>query len=146
MAISQEEFLVSCDDNGRRVYSRVLDLAQERSMRVKLGDKSFSLWENVGQGEVWLVECYHPGFENGGQGIWTVFNQGERGEWDKIGIRMPEETIQHLLQKAEDTGLFEQAGQGRRCLIKRWFTDAELDSLLAWLERVSESVRQHQGS
>ena len=143
MPISREEFLDSCDDNGRRVYSQILGLAEERCIRVQFCDKSFTLWESVGQGEVWLLECYNPCFKNGSQGIWTVFNQRKRARWDKIGTRMPEDTIQDLLRQADDTGLFEQAGQGRRCLIKRCFTDGELGSLLAWIGRASEAIHQH---
>ena len=45
--LSRAEFLESCDDHGRAVYSRILDLANRKGMSLKWGTTSFYIVVDV---------------------------------------------------------------------------------------------------
>ena len=45
--LSRAEFLESCDDHGRAVYSRILDLADRKGMSLKWGTTSFYIVVDV---------------------------------------------------------------------------------------------------
>ena len=50
------EFIESLNDNGRKVYERVLALGKREGMRIKWGLKGFSL--NAVSKGLWVVVCY----------------------------------------------------------------------------------------
>ena len=65
---------------------------------------------------------------------------------DHWGIRKtgaPEEVVEQLRKKAEQTGLFVPAGKELKCPIDRVFTDAEVETLVAWCESVAQAIREH---
>ena len=113
--VSKAEFLKSCDDYGKVVFSRILDLAQRKSMSIRWGTRDFSMGVDVDGTRVVVCYVYPPGgvFK---QSLYTALR-------DRAGIQKktvaPVEAIERLRNEAEQTGLFAPAGQDLRCLIDR---------------------------
>jgi hypothetical protein len=139
---TEQGFLDSLNEDGRRVLERMLAIGKQEGMRIKWGTTGFSLNAVVG-GEL-VVLCYGwprsperpPGPFN--QSIYSDFSSFRR----KVGV--PGMVVGDLRQKALDTGLFVSVGRGEevRCTIDRRFTESEMDALLAWLERIAERARE----
>ena len=136
--VSKTEFLNSCDDYGRGVFSRILDLADRKGMSQRWGTRGFSIGVDVDGARV--VVCYaYPPASVFKQSLYTALR-------DRAGLRKtqaPAAAIQELRNDAEQTGLFAPAGQELRCLIDRAFTDAETDVVVAWCESVEQAIRAH---
>ena len=136
--VSKAVFLESCDDHGRTVFSKILDLADRKSMGIRWGVSGFSMGVDVDGTRV--VICYvYPG------AFYTALH-------DRAGIQKktaaPEEAVEKLRKAAEQTGLFQSAGtgQGLKCLVDRPFTDDETNALVAWCESVERAIREHAGA
>lgn len=137
--VSEETFLASVDDNGRAVYSRLLELAKRKSMPIHWGSKGFSL--NVNVGGIHVAVCYaYPPASVFKQTLRTALREGA-GAGGKTAV--PEPELQELHEQAVATGLFTPAGQQLKCLIDRALMDTEMSALLAWCEAVEQAVRTH---
>lgn len=137
--LSKGEFLEACDDHGRAVYSRVVDLANRKGMLLKWWTASFNIWVDVDGALVPILTAGLPGSKYG-QTVRTYLGS------DHWGIRktgVPVEVVEHLRTKAEQTGLFAPAGRELTCPIDRVFADAEVDALIAWCESVEHAIREH---
>ena len=137
--LSRAEFLESCDDHGRAVYSRILDLASRKGMVLKWGTTCFYIVVDVegAQEPVCTVGLPDSRF---GQAFWTSLGS------EYWGIRKtgaPAEVVEQLWGKAEQTGLFVSAGKELKCAIDRVFTDDEVNALVAWCESVEQAIRKH---
>ena len=131
--VTRAEFLESCDDNGRAVFARILDLADRKGMSTRWGTKGFSM--GVDLGSTRGIVCYgYPPASRSGQTFYTGL--------DQVGL-VPEEVAEQHLRKAEQTGLFASTGKGWKCLIDRAFTDDEVGALVAWCESVTQAIREH---
>ena len=137
--LSRDEFLESCDDHGRAVFPRILDLANRKGVSLNWGATSFSIVVLVdGRREPACTGGIPDG--RGAQAVWTALGS------DYWGIRRtgaPEEVVEHLWKQAEQTGLFGRAGKELKCLIDRAFTDDEVDALVAWCESAMQAIREH---
>ena len=134
--VSEDDFLKRCDEHGKRVFSRILELARARSMSINWGTKGFSMGVDVDGARV--VVCYaYPPAAVFGQTLYT----------DRAGIerktRAPAEAVDRLRNAAEETGLFAPAGRELKCSIDRAFTDEEVDTLVAWCEVVAQAIVEH---
>ena len=131
--VTKEEFLESCDDNGRAVFARILDLADRKGMSIRWGTRGFSMGVDIG-GTRGIV-CYgYPPASRTRQTFYTGL--------DQVGV-VPEEVAEQHFKKAEQTGLFASTGKGWKCLIDRAFTVTEVDALVAWCESVGQAIREH---
>ena len=138
----QDAFLKRCDEHGKGVFSRILDLARRRSMSINWGDKGFSMGVEVDGARV--VVCY----------VWPptgVLKQRlQTALHDRAGIerktRASAETVDRLRDAAEATRLFVPAGRELKCPINRAFTDHEVDALVAWCESVAQAIVEHGAS
>ena len=135
--VTRTEFLESCDDNGRAVYTRILDLADRQNMTARWGPKGFTMGVDVDGTRVIFCYAYSPGSAYK-QSLYTAL-------LDKRGFRKMQapEAAEQLHEKAKRTGLFAPAGRELKCLIDRTFTDAEVDSLVTWCESVAQAIREH---
>ena len=137
----REEFLALCDDTGRRVYLRIFRLVEDRSMPlVHFTPRGFTLWEGTGKREVELLHCYHRE-SDWDQSMWATFGYPSK----RNNTGMPDEVIDGLLLRSEAVG-FIPTPEGTKFLIPQGFTDDGLDSLMEWLESVSDAVRLHRAS
>ncbi len=136
--VSEDEFLKSCDQNGEIVFSRILDLARDKSMSISWGTKGFSVGVDVDGIRVVICYVYPPG-SRFKQALYTALH--DRAGIQKAGV--PAETVERLRNSAEATGLFTPAGQDLKCVIDRAFTDDEVDKLVAWCESVELAIEQH---
>ena len=141
-SVTEEQFLGSCDENGRAVFSRILEWARERTMPIRWGVKGFSM--NVDLGETHVPVCFArpPTDLVHKQSIYTAFEGQGR---IKAKAAIPEQVIKTLQGKAAAIDLFVPAGAGLdlKCQIRQRLTDTEVDSLLAWFELVAEAIREH---
>ena len=139
---SQDEFLKRCDEHGKGVFSRILELAHRRSMSINWGVKGFSMGVEVDGARV--VVCYvFPPASAHKQRLQTALR-------DRAGIepktRASAETIDRLRDAAEATRLFVPAGRELKCPIDRAFTDEEVDALVAWCESVAQAIVENGAS
>jgi hypothetical protein len=137
--VTQDAFLASLDDNGKAVFSRILDLAQRKSMPVHWGTKGFSLNASIDGTHVAICFVYPPD---------SVYKQTLRTSLrDRGGVErksaVPEKELDALRNKAEKTGLFVPAGRDLKCQVTRPLTDGEIESLIAWCEAVETAIQTH---
>ena len=137
--LSRAEFLESCDDHGRAVYSRILDLANRKGMSLKWGTTSFYIVVDVDGAQEPVCISGLPGSKYG-QAVRTSLGSDH---WGIRKTRVPAEVVEQIQRKAEQTGLFAPAGKELRCPIDRVFTDDEVDALVAWCESVEQAIREH---
>ncbi len=137
-SVTEEQFLEACDENGRAVFSRMLELSREKSMPIHWGSKGFSV--NVDLDGTHVAFCY-------GYPPDSVFKQcfyAALRDARTIGkTAIPEEVVQELKEQVQGTGLFIPAGQSLKCPIERRLTDTEVGSLLDWCEAVADAIREH---
>ena len=137
--LSRAEFLESCDDHGRAVYSRIFELVDRKGMLLKWGATSFYIVADVDGAQERVCTVGLP-VSKYGQTVWTALGS------DYWGIRKtgaPAEVVEELRRKAERTGLFAPSGKELRCPIDRVFTDDEVNALVAWCESVEQAIREH---
>ena len=121
--VTRAEFLESCDERGRAVFSRILDLADRKSMSISWGIKGFSMGVEVGGTRVVICYVFPPR---------TLLS----ALYDRAGLRKktaaPAEAVEQLQKAAEQTGLFEPAGRakGMKCLVDHPFTEDEANALV----------------
>ena len=137
--VSESDFMKSCDEYGRVVFSRILDLARRKSMSISWGTKGFSVGVNVNGTRVVICYVFPPGsvFK---QSLYTALRD-RAGLQNKTGA--PAEVIDQLRNSAEETGLFMPAGRDLKCLIDRSFMEDEVGKLVAWCESVHQAIGKH---
>ena len=137
--VSEDDFLKRCDEHGKGVFSRILELAHSRSMSINWGTKGFSMGVDVDGARVVICYAYPPAavFK---QTLYTALR-------DRAGIERktsaPAEAIDRLRNAAEATRLFAPAGRELKCLIDRAFTDDEVHALVAWCESAAQAIVEH---
>ena len=137
--LSRAEFLESCDDHGRAVYSRILDLADRKGMSLKWGTTSFYIVVDVDGAQEPVCTAGLPGSKYG-QAVLTSLGSDH---WGLRKVGAPAEVVKQLWGKAEQTGLFAHAGKELRCPIDRTFADDEVDALFAWCESAEQAIREY---
>ena len=134
--VSEDDFLDSCDDYGKAVFSRILDLARRKSMSIRWGTRGFSVGVDADGSRV--VICYvYPPHSVFKQTLYTALR-------DRAGIQRkssaPAEVVDRLRKSAEATGLFTPAGRDLKCAIDRKFAADEVDALVSWCESVEQAI------
>ncbi len=137
--IGEEEFMESLDEYGKPVFKKLLDFARERSMPIHWGTKGFSLNVDLNGQHVAICFCYPPGSVYQ-QSIYTAL-KGRGRISIKTGV--PEDVVNSLWRKAEQTGLFQSAGSELKCTISRLLSDEEISSLLSWCEKTALAIREY---
>ncbi|MCY4412673.1 MAG: endonuclease NucS [Caldilineaceae bacterium] len=138
-AIDEEKFLASLDENGRAVFSRLLEWSKEKSMSISWGVKGFSSGVFVDSVRVPVCFAYPPNSVYK-QSIYTAFG-GAGSITSKIA--MPDEVISDTKAEALNTGLFKAAGQDVKCLIDRSLTDDEVKSLLNVCDSIASAIKKY---
>ena len=137
--VSEDDFLKRCDEHGKGVFSKILELARSRSMSINWGAKGFSVGVDVDGARV--VVCYgYPPAAVFKQTLYTALR-------DRAGIARktsaPPEAIDRLRNAADATRLFVPAGRELKCPIDRSFTDDEVEALVGWCESVAQAIAEH---
>ena len=138
--VSEGEFLDSCDEHGKAVFSRILDFARRKSMAVQWGVKGFSLGIDAAGTRVVFCACYPPSAAPHKQSFRTWLC-GQGGVAKKTAV--PRDVVEGLRQRAEETGLFRPSGRDFKCQVDRAFLDHEIDVLIQWSEAVEQAVVTH---
>lgn len=135
---NEEDFLELLNENGLRVYQKVLAIGSREGMHINWGRKGFSL--NTVSNGVKVVICkgYPPSAFH--QQIFTDFALVVRK------TKVPEEVIDTLRNDALNTGLFAPMGKGKDVAYRtdRALAEAQIDTLIEWLEKVIATVREYQ--
>ena len=130
------EFLESLNDNGRKVYERVLALGKRDRMRIKWGLKGFSL--NAVSSGAMVVVCY--GYPP------SAYNQNIYTDFDLVlkKANVPQDAVGALRSDALNTGLFAPAGKGNNlvCQTDRSWEEPQLAVLTGWLSTVVVRIRE----
>ncbi len=138
---NEQEFRNSLDENGRALFSRILEFGECRSMRVNWGIKGFSLNVDLNGTYVAICFCYPPG-SSMKQSCHTALYYGVSGVERRTNV--PEEVLEILRNQAEATGIFNGTwGKDLNCDITRRLADAEINSFIAWCESVEQAVRKY---
>ncbi len=138
-AVDEGTFLASIDDNGKMVFSRLLEWAKENSMPISWGIKGFSSGVIVDDVRVPVCFAYPPNSVYK-QSLYTAF--GGAGSI-RSKVAMPDEVINDIKDKAQTTGMFMPAGQDVKCLIDRSFTNDEVNSLLNVCESIASAIQEY---
>ena len=138
---NEREFLGSLNDDGLRVFERVLALAQQKSMRVKWGRKGFSL-NAISKGSA-IAICYgYPPSSVYKQSIYTDFASLN----EKTNI--PTEVFELLQKEALDIDVFVPVGLKNElaCRINQGLGDSQIDALIDWLGGMSDRIREFEST
>ncbi len=137
--LTEAEFMTLLDENGRYVFTKMLEFGKQRPLSIWWGSVGFGLRVRLDKtyvvfGYGYITDCKF------GQSFYTYL----LGD-SSVAVRsaMPEETILYLHRQAEETGLFVPAGKNLKLSITRRLTESELDSLLAWCESVYKAIREY---
>ena len=134
--ISEQDFLDSCDEYGRALFSRLLDWGRRHSMSVNWGSKGFSLGVMIEGSRV--VICYgYPEGSTYRQSFWTALH--DRFGMEKAAVAPG--VVHSLQQKLDAMGLFTPAGRNSKCIVDRALTEVEIDGLVAWCDNVLDAIR-----
>ena len=142
MVFDTQRFLDDCtDENGRTVFSGILEWAEGKNMLINPGNPGFSV--NVGLGGTRVAFCYgNPSQSRRGLSVSVPLRDS-----NAVGkTAIPEAHIQHLEELALSIGIFEPAGsQWLKCPITQRLVDSEdgVDSLLTWFELAVDAIREH---
>lgn len=134
---TKEEFMKSLDANGTPVFSKVLALADARSLPIHWGSKGFSV--NVDANGIHFKFCYgYPPQSVYGQSIYTrVFDSAFFTR-----VNSGEAIARELAADAKATGLFMPAGNEFKCTIAHAFTETEQDALLRWIQTAADRIQK----
>lgn len=138
---SEQEFLDSLDENGIRVFERVLPLGKQDRMRIKWGNKGFSL--NALSNGALIAVCF-------GYPLNSKFRQSiHTGPWSlREKSNIPRKVIDDIQKEVHATKLFVPLGNGEAltCRIDRRLDDSELATLTGWLESVVSRIREFENT
>ena len=137
--VSEGEFLESCDEHGKAVFSRILDWTRRRSLPVNWGRVGFSFGVDVDGSRVSVGYAYPPGSVYG-QTLYTALHE-QAGIKGKTAV--PAREIESLQKDAEATGLFVPAQQKLKCRLDRALPVSEMDALVAWYESAVQAILKH---
>ena len=135
--VNQDTFLSSLDNNGRKVFARVIEWSKEESKRINWGRKGFASHVVVGEASVAVCKAFPP--DSGPkQVLYVTFREIERKS------TVPETVYQRLREEADSTGLLLPHGLiDFKCPIDRSLTDDEITILLDLLKRIADTVQKH---
>ena len=136
--MTETQFLESCDEYGKEVFSRILSWARSNSMSVKWG-RGFTAGVDLGGTRVLVCEAY-PKDTDWPQHFYTPLRHRGSG-LPRAGV--PDSVIESLTSQATVTGLFLDTGKNMKCDVDRSFTDEEVDTLVAWLDAVRKAILAH---
>ncbi|ERP39226.1 hypothetical protein [Chitinivibrio alkaliphilus] len=137
--ITEKEFLASADEYGRPLFSRIIGLAQEKSLPVHWGTKGFSLNADYKGTHVAICLVYPPD---------SVYRQTIRTAlYARGGVErktaVPAETIARLKKQAEAIGVFTSAGEDLKCHITRDLSHTEIEDILHWCLSVAGEIKKY---
>jgi hypothetical protein len=134
---TKKDFMKSLDANGALIFSKVLALAEERSLPIHWGVKGFSV--NVDFNGVHFKFCYgYPPQAVYGQSLYTrLFDSSFLTR-----VNSGETVARELATDAKLTGLFVPAGNELKCTISRPLTDKQVDAVLAWIVSAAAKIEK----
>ena len=139
-------FLASCDENGRAVFSRILEWADERAMWLHWGPTDFSVSIDLSGNHVTFCFGRSHDSETYGQSVCLPLRDARCIA--KAEAAITERAIQCLEAQALNTGLFARIGRTNppktlKYQIEQMPTDGEVGSILAWSEAAAAAIREY---
>lgn len=136
---SESQFMEALDEYGRPVFATLLAFAKDEGLAIHWGTKGFSLNVDLDGNHTVFAYGYPPHcvFK---QSVYTAL-VGNGGLLSKIDAS--DAVIRELLADTEETGLFEPAGHEYKCPIDHAFSQADMDRLLSWCQRMIGAIKEH---
>ena len=136
--VSEGKFLESCDEHGKAVFSRMLDLGRRESMSIHWGTRGFSLGVDIKRNSSCRLLRLPAHLRVQADALYGPARPA--GIEKKTAVCEP--TIQSLRKQAEETELFSSAGRELKCHVNRDFTDVQVDALVAWCQSVAQAIKE----
>jgi hypothetical protein len=135
---NKTKFLESCDDIGRPLFERLLQLADASDLKVRWGSKGFSL--RVDFESTVVILCYgFPPEALGGQGLWTDMGNVTKKVTGGADI------VEQFRAKFLETGLFEAAGQTQKEVkwVNRKLTNEQINDVVQLFLDYASVIKEH---
>ena len=136
-AVTEKDFLASADNNGKLLFSRILEMAKSRNMPIHWGTKGFSLNADVEGTHIAICYAYPPDSVYKQTLRTTVFSNVARK------TELPADVVDSLMEQLDLIDCFTPAGQEKKCEIVRKLTEKEVDSIVEWCMHVQEEIQKY---
>jgi len=138
--INKDIFLKTIDDNGKTLFKRILDYANERSLPIHWGTKGFSM--NFDKNGIHVPICYgYPPSSVYKQSIYLSF-VGKGGLKYKLNI--DESIINQLYEHCNKTGLFQSAGREMKAVINEPYSENKIKTLINIFNQIIQIIKNHE--
>ena len=136
---TETEFLASCDEHGRAVFSPILKWASQEPLSVNWGVRGFSAGVYFDASRVNICYAY-PAYSGWKQQLYLAIS----ARFGLLTTATPETVVASLREQADGIGPFVRAGRGDlKCYIDRMFTEAETDAIMRWLESARQAIMKY---
>ena len=141
--VTKDEFLDACDERGKRVFSRILDLAGTDSKRISWGDRGFSLGVHIESTRVVFCAGYPPDARGDKQHFrtWLYDSRGGVGtktEDSDVVIENLRKEFEEAVQSPEPVG----KGKDLKCPITSGITDEQENALVEWCKSAERTIKE----
>jgi hypothetical protein len=132
--LTEEEFLSLLDENGLKVFERIIELGKEKDLMIRWGSKGFLLNLKVDHDFVALLWGFHPESIRK-QSIATRFDQ------IKKKVKNTDDVIEFYSDKLEKLYYFEKIDPNFRWWINKAYSDKEIERFIEVLRSVIAKIR-----
>ena len=140
--VTEGEFIASCDERGKTVFSRILGLAGADSKRISWGDRGFSLGVYIEGTRVVFCAGYPPDAQGDKQHFRTWLYDSRGGVENKAADC--DDVVESLRRQFEEAGLpSEPVGKGKdlKCSITSAFTVEQESALVEWCNSAERTIK-----
>ena len=141
--VTKEEFLDACDESGKRVFSKILDLAETDSKRISWGDKGFSLGVYIASTRVVFCAGYPPDARGDKQHFRTWLYDSRGGVENKtencdIVIENLRKQFEEAVQSPEPVG----KGKDLKFPITPGISNKQENALVEWCKSAERTIKK----
>lgn len=136
--IDRSKFLGFCDENGKVVFSHLLDWTDDNKLHINWGSSGCSINVRINGtnvGFLWLTVSDSPLKQNIYVGLKDKRLVGKSA--------VPDDTVQDLWESGLSSGYFTSTEQYLRYQITRKPTDHELASLIDYCESITKAIQRY---
>ncbi|VUT28278.1 MAG: hypothetical protein SYNGOMJ08_00847 [Candidatus Syntrophoarchaeum sp. GoM_oil] len=132
--LTEEKFRSLLDENGLKVFDKIIDFGKERDLMIRWGSKGFSLNLKVDNDFVALLWGFHLESIRK-QSIATRFDQIERK------IKNADDVIEFYSNELENLSYFEKIKPNFRWMINKAYSDEEIERFIEVLRSVIAKIK-----
>lgn len=134
--VDESQFKKSLDENGLKVFTQILEYANNNNLLFRWGSKGFSLNVELDNGFVGLFFGYPPDsvFK---QSIYTGFEEISKKVNDSVTV------IKNYQLKIKNLGYFTKAKSNLKWLVNKEYSETEVSDFLTIISEVIVEIRNH---